>query len=64
MHDHTADAFQVQEEHKGGDRGGIYRGGYQGVLRGGYDRGRGRGYGGGGGKLETFFNYGKVCHVS
>jgi hypothetical protein len=30
MQDNTCDVFQVQEEHKGGDRGGLERGGYQG----------------------------------
>jgi hypothetical protein len=36
MQDHTHDVFQVQEEQKGGDHGGVERGGYQGGPRGGY----------------------------
>jgi hypothetical protein len=58
MKEHIAGDYRVQEENKGGDRGG-----FQGCQRRGYGRGRGRGYIGGGGRKHTCFNCGKTCHL-
>ena len=64
MQDNTRDAFQVQEEHKGGECDGLERGRYQEGPIGGYGCGHNLGYGGVGGRPLTCFNYGEIGHVS